>query len=354
MALLFVVASSSYNSCRVRRAEGVESGPPGQARRKNHDARLQRQLRVERAPGDIDASDERLPDAKNQIRKRDRRNLYVTRWQQAQAGHGRRADGHNSGPQIARIRPASPITRGTPRAHQVITINGLKIFDTTLTEASVNSALPADAFAIPAELRGKAAAPAPVENVRWQWVLRRMGNGFYLDTDAYYTADGGSLKIQDIAPNISFVNGGSHNTLIVATNDGLIAVEAPGDDGQSKIVMGLAEQKYPGKPWKYLLLDHHHIDHIGGLRAFAAAGATIVVGKGDGAFYRKVNLDRTLQKVGGKLSDMVQMTVFITDVRYGDRLTQIRREVFGDNFPGSALITITALAVPDAKIEIQG
>jgi 2-iminobutanoate/2-iminopropanoate deaminase len=66
------------------------------------------------------------------------------------------------------------------------------------------------------------------------------------------------------------------------------------------------------------------------------------------------NLDRTLQKAGGRLSDMVQMTVFITDVRYGDRLTQIRREVFADNFPGSALITITALAVPDAKIEIQG
>ena len=66
------------------------------------------------------------------------------------------------------------------------------------------------------------------------------------------------------------------------------------------------------------------------------------------------NLDRTLQKAGGKLGDMVQMTVFITDVRNGDHLTQIRREVFGNNFPGSALITITALAVPDAKIEIQG
>src|SRR5215510_11471107 len=66
------------------------------------------------------------------------------------------------------------------------------------------------------------------------------------------------------------------------------------------------------------------------------------------------NFDRTLQQAGGKISDMVQMTVFITDVRYGDRLTQIRREVFGDNFPGSALITITALAVPDAKVEIQG
>jgi 2-iminobutanoate/2-iminopropanoate deaminase len=65
-------------------------------------------------------------------------------------------------------------------------------------------------------------------------------------------------------------------------------------------------------------------------------------------------LNATLEKAGGKLSDMVQMTVFITDVRYGDRLTQIRREIFGDNFPGSALITITALANPDAKVEIQG
>jgi hypothetical protein len=35
-------------------------------------------------------------------------------------------------------------------------------------------------------------------------------------------------------------------------------------------------------------VHHHYIDHIGGLRAFAAVGATIVVGKGDGSFYRKV------------------------------------------------------------------
>jgi 2-iminobutanoate/2-iminopropanoate deaminase len=65
-------------------------------------------------------------------------------------------------------------------------------------------------------------------------------------------------------------------------------------------------------------------------------------------------LDATLKKAGGKLGDLVQMTVFITDVRNGDRFTEIRREVLGDDFPGSALITITALAVPEAKLEIQG
>jgi glyoxylase-like metal-dependent hydrolase (beta-lactamase superfamily II) len=185
--------------------------------------------------------------------------------------------------------------------HQLITINGTKIFDTRLTEVSLNPELPADTFTVPDVLRGKAAAPAPVDKVRWQWILRRMGNGFYLDSDAYYTDDGGSLKIQDVAPNISFVNGGSHNTLVVATSDGLIAVEAPGDDGQSKTVMDLAQQKYPGRTWKYLLLTHHHIDHVGGLRAFAAAGATIVVGKGDGAFYRKVlSAPETLNPYGTK------------------------------------------------------
>ena len=51
---------------------------------------------------------------------------------------------------------------------------------------------------------------------------------------------------------------------------------------------------------------------------------------------------------------MVTMTVFITDARNGTRLTELRREIFGDDFPASALITITALAQPQLLIEIQG
>ena len=66
------------------------------------------------------------------------------------------------------------------------------------------------------------------------------------------------------------------------------------------------------------------------------------------------NLDRTLQKTGGKLGDMVQMTVFITDVRYGDRLTQIRREVFGDNFPGSASSPSASLSCFPPRLAMRG
>src|SRR5262249_52929523 len=66
-------------------------------------------------------------------------------------------------------------------------------------------------------------------------------------------------------------------------------------------------------------------------------------------------LDKTIRAVGGTgLKDMVQMTVFINDVRLGDRLAEIRREIFKDCFPGSALITVTGFARPGILIEIQG
>ena len=66
-------------------------------------------------------------------------------------------------------------------------------------------------------------------------------------------------------------------------------------------------------------------------------------------------LDKTLQRGGGSLKNMVTMTVFITDVRNGDRFVEIRKETFPDgNFPASALITVSGLARPGMLIEIQG
>ncbi|MGH7030105.1 MAG: RidA family protein [Stellaceae bacterium] len=65
-------------------------------------------------------------------------------------------------------------------------------------------------------------------------------------------------------------------------------------------------------------------------------------------------LGETLAEAGGKLGDMVTMTVFITDPRYGDRFTELRKEIFGDSFPASALIAVAGLARPDMLVEVQG
>jgi 2-iminobutanoate/2-iminopropanoate deaminase len=65
-------------------------------------------------------------------------------------------------------------------------------------------------------------------------------------------------------------------------------------------------------------------------------------------------LGQTLAEAGSSLADMVTMTVFITDARFGDRFTQLRKEIFRDNFPASALITVAGLARPELLVEVQG
>ncbi len=42
------------------------------------------------------------------------------------------------------------------------------------------------------------------------------------------------------------------------------------------------------------------------------------------------------------------------DLRLGDRFTQLRCEIFGDDFPASALITVAGLARPEMLVEVQG
>ena len=65
-------------------------------------------------------------------------------------------------------------------------------------------------------------------------------------------------------------------------------------------------------------------------------------------------MEATLAEAGGKLSDMVTMTVFLTDPRNHRRFTELRREILGENFPASAAIYISHLANPNALLEIQG
>jgi enamine deaminase RidA (YjgF/YER057c/UK114 family) len=66
------------------------------------------------------------------------------------------------------------------------------------------------------------------------------------------------------------------------------------------------------------------------------------------------NLEKTLAEAGAKLSDMVTMTVFLIDARYTTRMTEIRREIFANDFAASAAVTVAGFADPNMMIEIQG
>jgi 2-iminobutanoate/2-iminopropanoate deaminase len=65
-------------------------------------------------------------------------------------------------------------------------------------------------------------------------------------------------------------------------------------------------------------------------------------------------IDGIMKRAGGNLDNIVAMTVFIKESRYGDRFVEMRKDFFNNgNYPGSALITVTNFARPGIEIEIQ-
>jgi len=66
------------------------------------------------------------------------------------------------------------------------------------------------------------------------------------------------------------------------------------------------------------------------------------------------NIAKTLAQAGATLSDLVTMTVFLIDARHTTRMTELRSEILGKDFPCSAAITVAGFAQPEMMIEIQG
>ena len=66
------------------------------------------------------------------------------------------------------------------------------------------------------------------------------------------------------------------------------------------------------------------------------------------------NLEKTLAEAGAGLTDLVTMTVFLIDARHTTRMTELRTEIFGKDFPASAAISCSGFAQPSIMIEIQG
>ena len=65
-------------------------------------------------------------------------------------------------------------------------------------------------------------------------------------------------------------------------------------------------------------------------------------------------LDATLQNAGGRLADIVTMTIFLTDVTNNTRFVELRKEFFDDpEYPASTLITAAALNRPELLVEIN-
>ncbi len=158
-------------------------------------------------------------------------------------------------------------------------LNGNKIREERVRTLINNPKYDDNTLSIPAEIRSQ---PEVGDRLVSQWPLRRIVMGVnYLD----YGRDQ-KIEIVEAAKGIYHIKGSDHHTLAIEMKDHVVVVEAPFFEERSVAVIKAIEDKIPGKPIKYLVLTHFHIDHTGGTRAFAAKGATILTEEGNVAFVK--------------------------------------------------------------------
>lgn len=93
---------------------------------------------------------------------------------------------------------------------------------------------------------------------------------------------------------------------------------------------------------------------ISGMLAFAANGSIVggsdVVAQTEQIFQ---NLGLVLSHCGAGFENVVKVVVYLRDVDARPAINEVRKRYFGDSRPASTLVEVSALAHPEALIEIE-
>jgi glyoxylase-like metal-dependent hydrolase (beta-lactamase superfamily II) len=113
--------------------------------------------------------------------------------------------------------------------------------------------------------------------------------------DAVLTNPAFGVDEQLVAEDVYYFTGGTHHSVIVNFNDYVVVIEGPLDEARSSAVIAEVKKLYFNKPIRYLVNTHAHFDHAGGIRTYAAEGATILTYQMNKPYYEKTfAMPRTL------------------------------------------------------------
>jgi len=160
-------------------------------------------------------------------------------------------------------------------------LNGKPLQEEQIKSVRNNVALAADVFSVPQAIRDQKVDAKPIAS---QWLLRRVaGNVGYADLGR-----NPPVEIVPMAEGVYRFQGSSHNTIVVEMRDYLVAVEGPLYEERTAAVVKAIKERFPAKPIRYVIPTHHHLDHAGGIRAFMAEGAIVIVPFVATEFYARV------------------------------------------------------------------
>lgn len=94
-----------------------------------------------------------------------------------------------------------------------------------------------------------------------------------------------TVATQMVADGVWYLTGGSHHSVVIEMRDHVVVVESPLNDQRALAVIAETRKLVAAKPIRYLINSHHHFDHAGRVRAFAAEGVTVVTHEVNRAFF---------------------------------------------------------------------
>lgn len=96
-----------------------------------------------------------------------------------------------------------------------------------------------------------------------------------------FPRDGVQLTVEstEFADGVHWLTGGSHHSLLVEQDDGLVVVDAPLDQYRAQALLDHIAANFPGQSITHHIQSHHHADHSAGVRTILAQGATLVTGE---------------------------------------------------------------------------
>jgi glyoxylase-like metal-dependent hydrolase (beta-lactamase superfamily II) len=160
-------------------------------------------------------------------------------------------------------------------------IEGRPIREERLRRVTLNEPVPQEKFTIPAIVRAQDEAG---QRIVTGWTQRRRAIG--LPYEEYTRVQ--RVDMLPLGPGVWLARGGSHNSFVIEMADHLVIFEPPLFEGRSEAVIAAAKKSVPGKPIRHIVLSHFHDDHMGGVRTYAAEGATVVVQASAGNYIRAI------------------------------------------------------------------
>lgn len=107
----------------------------------------------------------------------------------------------------------------------------------------------------------------------------------------------------------------------------------------------------------FLLAQAHRVGEmlvVSGQAGIGADGQIVGVGDFDRqAEQAMLNLDRVLRAGGSSLSNVVKVSIFVTDMTHFDQVVELRGRWFTPPYPADTIVEVSSLYSPDAMFEIE-